>query len=96
MAYAYETMFSLAFICIVMSIVNSLAKLHQTWKIRKHKKGGTVSVGYFTVSLITAFVFFLYAVSLWDTVLIIGGLIGMATTSSVIVAYNYYDGGKKI
>lgn len=92
MTYAYETVVSLAFLCIVMSIVNSLAKLHQTWKIHKHKKGGTVSVGYFSVSLITTFVFFLYAISLWDIVLMLGGMIGMITTSSVIIVYNYYDG----
>lgn len=88
----YEGIFSLAFICILMSFINSLAKLLQTHKIYKHKRGGTVSLGYFTVSLVTSFVFFIYGISIDDVVVMLGSVLGILTTSSVVMTYSYFEG----
>ena len=87
---------SLAYAVIFMSLVGSLAKILQALKIKKYKRGGTVSLSYWVIALISSSYWIVYGVVIYDTAIMVSSSVSLATTSTILIAYTYYETkGKK-
>jgi uncharacterized protein with PQ loop repeat len=86
---------TLAYPVIFMSIAANLAKLLQALKIKKYQKGGTVSLSYWVIAFISGAYWVVYGVVIFDLAIMISSSVGITATSTILIAYTYYEKKEK-
>ena len=82
---------NLAYPVVFLSIVANLAKLLQALKIKKHQKGGTVSFSYWVIAFVSSTYWIVYGAVIFDLAIIISSSVGITATSTILIAYIYYE-----